>query len=234
MAKISRREKRAKSVEILPEQPVIECKQTKPLKPLTLNQKAYMASIRANIVTFAIGSAGTGKTFIAGAMAADMLRAGEIDALVVTRPGVEAGKDWGALPGELKDKFAPFMEPIVDVLNERLGKSAVEYLIKHERIQFKPLEFMRGKTFSRCFYLLDEAQNTTPTQMKLFLTRIGENCKVVVDGDIQQKDIRGLSGLEDAVKRFGLSDFFGVVEFGIDDCVRSGITREILKGYEHG
>jgi phosphate starvation-inducible PhoH-like protein len=92
---------------------------------------------------------------------------------------------------------------------------------------------MRGKTFSRCFYMLDEAQNTTPAQMKLFLTRIGEGCKVVVDGDIQQTDIRGLSGLQDAVNRFGLSDYMGVVQFGVDDCVRSGIALAVLKGYEN-
>jgi phosphate starvation-inducible PhoH-like protein len=120
LAKLSRREKRAKTVEILPEPSVIECKKAKPLRPITLAQKAYIASIKANIVTFAIGSAGTGKTYIAASMAADLLLAGEIDSLVVTRPGVEAGRDWGALPGELADKFAPFIEPIVDVLNERL------------------------------------------------------------------------------------------------------------------
>ena len=100
-----------------------------------------------------------------------------------------------------------------------------------EPIIRKPLEFMRGMTFSRCFYLLDEAQNTTPEQMKLFLTRIGEDCKVVIDGDLAQKDIRGKSGLSDAIDRFSKSDYMGVDEFGIDDCVRSGIALEILKGY---
>jgi len=209
------------------EEPIIR----KPLVAKTVAQKRYIAHLRANIITFAVGPAGTGKTYVAMAFAAEMLANGEIDSIIVTRPGVEAGRDWGALPGELSEKFAPFMEPIERVLEERLGKGNVGGLKKSGRIQFKPLEFMRGMTFSRCFYLLDEAQNTTPEQMKLFLTRIGEDCKVVIDGDLAQKDIRGKSGLSDAIDRFSKSDYMGVAEFGIDDCVRSGIALEILKGY---
>jgi phosphate starvation-inducible PhoH-like protein len=123
------------------------------------------------------------------------------------------------------------MEPIVDVLNERLGKSFVSYLQKRGGIQFKPLEFMRGKTFENCLYIMDEAQNCTESQMKLFLTRIGEDCIVVVNGDLEQKDIREKSGLLDAMQRLQHVDGVGIVEFDMNDCVRSGMALEILKAY---
>ena len=206
-------------------------KEITPLRAQTAAQDRYLKSIKSNVVTFATGPAGTGKTFVAGAYAAQLLLDGEIEQIIITRPGVEAGKDWGALPGELEDKFAPFMEPFFDVLHKRLGKSQTEYFMKRGVIQAKPLEYMRGKTFENAFVILDEAQNTTPEQMKLFLTRIGENCKVVIDGDIEQKDVRGTSGLKDAIDRLESVPQIGMVEFGIDDIVRSGIVREIIIRY---
>lgn len=209
-----------------------ERREPKPLRPMNDAQYDYIESIRTNVITFALGPAGTGKTYIAAAIAADMLVKGEIDKIIMTRPAVDAGRNWGALPGELAEKYAPFMEPLVDVLNERLGKSHTDYLFKRGSIQAKPLEFMRGKTFSRCFYILDEAQNTTPSQMKLFATRIGEDCKVVIDGDLAQKDINGASGLLDATTRLVDIPKIGIVAFTVDDCVRSGIVKAILRAYD--
>jgi phosphate starvation-inducible PhoH-like protein len=206
-------------------------KNNTPIKALNKTQQKYLNLIRSNCITFAIGSAGTGKTYIAASYAAQMLKEGEIDSIVMTRPNVEAGRGFGYLPGDLGEKFSPYIEPLLDVLQERLGKTYTEYLVKRGLIQFKPLEFMRGKTFSRCFYILDEAQNCTPSQMKLFLTRIGEDCKVVIDGDIAQKDISGMSGLQDAVNRLQDVEQIGIVEFTVDDVVRSGMCKEILLRY---
>jgi len=209
-------------------------KTIKPLKAINKVQQNYINSIRANTITFAIGCAGTGKTYIAAAYAAELLKEGEIDTIIMTRPNVEAGRGFGYLPGELHEKYAPYMEPLLDVLQERLGKSYTELLLKRGQIQFKPLEFMRGKTFSRCFYILDEAQNTTPSQMKLFLTRIGEDTRVVIDGDfLGQKDINGISGLQDAVDRLHDVEKIGVVEFTVNDVVRSGMCKEILLRYNN-
>lgn len=160
-----------------------------------------------------------------------MLVEGSIDKVVITRPGVEAGEKFGFLPGELKDKYQPFIEPFLEVLRERMGKSFVEYLLKTGKIQAAPLAFMRGSTFKRSLVIFDEAQNSTPVQMKLFLTRIGEGSKVIVDGDIEQKDILGQSGLTDAIHRLKNVPNIGLVEFDIEDCVRSGICRDILFAY---
>lgn len=203
-----------------------------PIKPKTEAQKRYLNAIRISDLTFGIGPAGTGKTFIAVCEAADMLRNGDIEKLIVTRPAVEAGESLGFLPGEMDEKFDPYFAPVKEILIRRLGAGQTEYFIKSGKIEAKPLAFMRGTTFQNAFVLLDEAQNTTPTQMKLFLTRIGEHTKVVVDGDINQKDIKGTSGLEDAVDRFGGRRWCSLVQFGHDDIVRSGIAKEIVLGYE--
>jgi len=168
---------------------------------------------------------------VAGGYAAELLKDGEIEKIIITRPGVEAGESFGFLPGELEEKYAPYIEPFLDVLNERLGKSQVAYFRSHGRIVASPLCFMRGKTFKDCVVILDEAQNATPTQMKLFLTRIGQNCKVIVDGDITQKDILGKSGLEDAIKRLRRVPGVRVVNFEVEDIVRHGIVRDIIEAY---
>lgn len=206
-------------------------KEIKPFIPWGAKQKEYTNSIHTNTITFGIGSSGTGKTYVVGAIAAEMLRDGLIDRIIITRPTVEAGEKLGALPGELMDKFKPFIDPFLDVLNERLGKSQVGMFMKNGKIQAKPMSFMRGTNHKDAFVILDEAQNATPTQMELFLTRTGENCKVVVDGDIKQKDIYGTSGLFDAVSKLQNINGVGVVEFEIADCVRSGICKEILRAY---
>jgi phosphate starvation-inducible PhoH-like protein len=204
-----------------------------PLEARTPAQKRYIDAIRRHCLTFGIGPAGTGKSYCAGALAAQALEAGQIDRIILTRPAVEAGEQLGFLPGDLEQKFAPYIDGFRDILNARLGAGTVDYCLRHGRIQASPLAYMRGKTFDeRTFVVLDEAQNTTPAQMKLFLTRIGEGSKVVVNGDIRQSDIRGRNGLEDAIDRLrGLPNVF-VHRFERDDIVRSGLVREIIDRYE--
>lgn len=235
-ARIERRRSRRNyfdlSAENASSKPFYEKKQIAPLRALTEAQGHYLTAIDSNIITIGIGPAGTGKTYLAGAYAADLLRNGDIEKIIITRPLVEAGEKIGTLPGELDDKYKPFIEPFIDVLEERLGKSQVKYFMSHGQIVASPMSFMRGKSFKNCLVILDEAQNATPVQMKLFLTRIGENCKVIVDGDIEQKDIYGKSGLLDAVERLNKVPAVRVVRFGIEDIVRSGIVRDIIEAYQ--
>lgn len=206
-------------------------KEVAPLRPLTKAQDKYLQSIEKNTITFAIGPAGTGKTYVAGSYAANQLKEGLIEKIIITRPAVEAGESFGFLPGELEEKYAPFIEPFRDVLNERLGKSQVDYFLSHGKIVASPLSFMRGKTFKDCIVILDEAQNTTPEQMKMFLTRIGENCKIIVDGDLEQTDINGKNGLQDAIRRLECISTIGLVEFSLNDIVRHGLIKEIIRAY---
>lgn len=195
------------------------------------NQKRYINAIKNFTLTFATGPAGTGKTFIAASLAAAAFEAGTVDQIILTRPAVEAGENLGFLPGEIEEKFGPYMQPFLDVLNRRLGKSHVENLIKNERILAVPLAYMRGRTFRDAFVILDEAQNTSPVQMKMFLTRIGENCKVVVNGDTDQQDIPGVSGLPDAIRRCSWIPSVKTVEFTRNDIVRSGLVQDIVSSY---
>ena len=209
----------------------IERRVLEPIQALTKAQGAYITAILENVITFGIGPAGTGKSYVVAGLAADMLREKKIDRIILSRPGVEAGEKFGFIPGELEEKYAPYIEPFRDIFNERLGRSQVDYLIKHKRICAMPLAFMRGRTFKNCWAILDEAQNTTPGQMKLFLTRIGDNCKVIIDGDIEQKDITTQSGLSDAVNKLKDTRKVGIVEFTVEDVVRSGIVKDILRAY---
>eukprot|EP01026_Neomeris_dumetosa_P059511 TRINITY_DN55607_c0_g1_i1.p1 TRINITY_DN55607_c0_g1~~TRINITY_DN55607_c0_g1_i1.p1 ORF type:complete len:309 (-),score=13.74 TRINITY_DN55607_c0_g1_i1:95-1021(-) len=204
-----------------------------PLKPRTAAQKRYINAIKNNMLTFGIGPAGTGKSYCAGALAADALESGTYERIILTRPAVEAGEHLGFLPGDLDEKFAAYIDAFRDILNERLGAGTVNYCLRHGRIVAAPLAYMRGKTFKQdTFVILDEAQNTTPEQMKMFLTRIGESCKVVVNGDIRQSDIRGRNGLADAIER--VADLPGVYvhEFERHDIVRSGLVRDLMDRYE--
>ena len=205
-----------------------------PLKALNSAQQKYINAIKNNCLTFGLGPAGTGKSYCAGALAAQALESGRIERIIFTRPAVEAGENLGFLPGKLEEKFAVYIDAFRDILNERLGKGVVEYCLRHGRIVGAPLAYMRGKTFNAStFVILDEAQNVTPTQMKMFLTRIGEDCKVVVNGDTRQSDIRGPSGLEDAVERLrGLPGVY-VHTFDKADSVRSGLVRQVLDRYEN-
>lgn len=196
-------------------------------------QKKYISAINNNCLTFGIGPAGTGKSYCAGALAAEALEDGRIERIILTRPAVEAGEQLGFLPGDVDDKFSVYIDAFREILNERLGAGAVDYNLRHGRIVAAPLAYMRGKTFSAdTFVILDEAQNTTIEQMKMFLTRIGEDCKVVVNGDIRQSDIRCPNGLADAVERLkGLHSVY-VHQFERDDIVRSGLVRALIDRYE--
>ncbi|MDP9155286.1 MAG: PhoH family protein [Pseudomonadota bacterium] len=196
-------------------------------------QGRYIAAIKQRgSVTFGMGAAGTGKTYIAGALAAEALQGRAIDRIIITRPAVDAGESMGFLPGELEEKYEPYIAAFRAVLEERLGRGAIEMFLKNGRIEAVPLGYMRGRTFKDAFVVMDEAQNATPEQMKLFLTRIGENCTVVVNGDETQVDIPGPCGLTDAVKRVGHIPCVKVVRFGSRDVVRSGFVQEVVEAYQ--
>jgi phosphate starvation-inducible PhoH-like protein len=205
-----------------------------PLSARTPAQQRYINAIKNNCLTFGIGPAGTGKSYCAGALAAEALESGRIERIILTRPAVEAGEQLGFLPGELEDKYAVYIDAFRDILNERLGRGVVDYCLRHGRIVGAPLAYMRGKTFgNNTFVILDEAQNTTPAQMKMFLTRIGEDSRVVINGDIRQSDIRGPNGLEDAIARVRGLPGVHVHSFERSDIVRSGLVRNILDRYDN-
>jgi phosphate starvation-inducible PhoH-like protein len=208
-------------------------KTIKPLEAKTEAQGHYMIAIEGNQLTFGVGPAGTGKTYICTRIGAQLLKDKKIKRLIVTRPAVEAGGGLGFLPGTIHEKFAPYFAPFRAVLDEVFGASHVDYLIKDGQIEIQPLEYIRGLTFDNCFVILDEAQNTTPGQMKLFLSRIGEYSNVVVNGDISQQDIEGMSGLQDAMDRLEGLNSVEICEFDEDDIVRSGLCKEIIKRYRN-
>ncbi len=203
------------------------------LQAQTLAQENYISAMRQHCLTLGLGPAGTGKSYCAAALAAEALESGKIERIILTRPAVEAGEQLGFLPGTVDEKFAVYIDAFRDILNQRLGAGTVNYCIRHGRIVAAPLAFMRGKTFDEStFVILDEAQNTTPAQMKMFLTRIGEDCKVVINGDICQSDIRGANGLSDAVDKLkGLPGVY-IHHFGYEDIVRSGLVKSIIERYE--
>jgi len=197
-----------------------------------------MVQIQSKDLIFCKGPAGTGKTFVAAAMAAEAMTAKTIEKIIITRPAVPAEEEYGFFPGELQEKIAPWAKPVVNILEKRLGSGAVEYFLKCGKIEIAPLGMLRGDTFEDAFIIFDEAQNATPNQMKLFLTRIGENVKVIVDGDpFEQNDLRDgrgkqlASGFDDAWARMQGHPQIGFIEFTIDDVVRSGLCRDILTRY---
>ena len=202
-----------------------------PIKAKNFAQSQYLEALRHNQITFAVGPAGTGKSYIATAYAAEQLYYKKIDKIIITRPAVEAEESLGFLPGELDEKYAPYLLPVKEILDQLLGKAFVEYCLKSGAIEAVPIAYMRGRTFDNAICIIDEAQNCTPNQMKLILSRIGENCKYIVDGDISQKDIKGTSGLEDAINR--LSGIQGVesCHFLNADIVRSGMCKKIIQAY---
>jgi phosphate starvation-inducible PhoH-like protein len=202
-----------------------------PVKARTDAQSRYIASIKGKVITFATGPAGTGKTWVCASLAADALREKQIEKIIVTRPAVEAGESLGFLPGEMEEKFAHYLVPFKEVLIERLGTGAYEYHVRMGNIEGAPLAYMRGRTFRNAIVILDEAQNTTPEQMKMFLTRIGEGSRLIINGDTEQVDIRGKSGLADAVERVTWIPTVGHVRFAQADVVRHGVIQEILQSY---
>lgn len=210
----------------------IPAKAAPPLQAKTQSQAQYISAIKSHKLTFGTGPAGTGKSYVAGAIAAEELEARRIEKIIITRPAVEAGENMGFLPGDLHEKFDPYFDAFRDCLNERLGKGAVECGLKNDRIVVSPLAYLRGKTFNDAFVVLDEAQNCTAAQLKMFLTRIGENCRVVVNGDIRQSDIGNQSGLQDAINRLGHLSAVYVHTFKHEDIVRSGLVKDIIACYE--
>jgi phosphate starvation-inducible PhoH-like protein len=202
-----------------------------PLVPRTTNQGHYIADIDRCDLVFGLGDAGTGKTYVATRKACEALKSRQVEKIIVTRPMVSAEEDMGYLPGDTEDKFAPYFAPIREILDKALGVSHVDNLIRLKKIEVAPLAFLRGHTFENAFVIFDEAQNTTPNQMKLFLTRIGEGTKAIVCGDLGQVDVLGHSGLADAVDRFAALPEAGVTRFGPEDVTRSGLARKIVEGY---
>jgi phosphate starvation-inducible PhoH-like protein len=204
------------------------------IEPLNQKQREYDISMRVNTLTFGIGPAGTGKTWLAAARAAEELRDGVVERLIITRPALEAGEELGFLPGELEEKYGPYFRPVRDALVEVLGAGAVDYHLKAGTIEARPLAYMRGATFKFARVLLDEAQNTTASQMKMFLTRLGEGSKIVVNGDPAQSDLpKGVqSGLTDSMDRLiGRVPSSAAIFFERTDIVRSGFVQDVLDAY---
>jgi phosphate starvation-inducible PhoH-like protein len=203
------------------------------VRPKTAGQKRYVDAIRENIVTFGIGPAGTGKSWLAVAMAVQALHARQVQRIILTRPAVEAGERLGFLPGDLMAKIDPYLRPLYDALYDMVDTEAALKLIERQTIEVAPLAFMRGRTLNNSFIILDEAQNTTPEQMKMFLTRIGFGSKVVVTGDDSQVDIPGgRSGLVGLEKKLSGIDSLGFVHFDTSDVVRHKIVADIVAAYE--
>jgi phosphate starvation-inducible protein PhoH and related proteins len=203
------------------------------IAPKTINQKRYIDAVRSSTVTFGVGPAGTGKTFLAVAMAAAALSRHEVNRIILTRPAVEAGERLGFLPGDLMAKVDPYLRPLFDALHDMLDPEKVSQHIERGVIEIAPLAFMRGRTLNDSFVILDEAQNTTPEQMQMFLTRLGFNSKMVVTGDVTQTDLKGgqRSGLVDVDELLrGIPDI-EFVAFGSEDVVRHKLVARIVSAY---
>lgn len=204
----------------------------KEVQPLNFIQGEYLDAIKHNDVIFGIGSAGTGKTFIAANYAASQLFHRKISKVILTRPNVETGRGLGFLPGTLEEKYAPYLLPFDAIFTKALGKGFYEYALKNKDIEPTPLGFLRGTTFDNCIVLVDEAQNCTKEEMKMLLSRIGKDCKMIFSGDTEQSDIPD-SGLEDAVNRLEGISGIEVIEFIDDDIVRSAMCKKIIQAYRN-
>lgn len=206
----------------------------RPVKPKTLGQKHYVDAIEKNTITFGIGPAGTGKTYLAVAMAVRAFKAHEIDRIILTRPAVEAGEKLGFLPGDLQNKVDPYLRPLYDALFDMLGAETYQKCLERGTIEVAPLAYMRGRTLDDSFIILDEAQNTTHEQMKMFLTRLGMNSKAVITGDITQVDLpdRKQSGLLEATRILKGIEDLGVIMLNNRDVVRHKMVQRIVQAYE--
>lgn len=206
----------------------------KPVKPKTLGQKNYCSQIAKNTITIGVGPAGTGKTYLAVAMAVTAFRSQQVNRIVLTRPAVEAGEKLGFLPGDLQQKVDPYLRPLYDALFDMLGAETYQKYVERGNIEVAPLAYMRGRTLDDSFIILDEAQNTTPEQMKMFLTRLGFGSKMVITGDITQIDLPDgrRSGLKDAMRILRNVDDIAQVRFSEKDVVRHRLVQDIIKAYE--
>ncbi len=206
----------------------------KPVKPKTLGQKKYVDAIRKNTIVFGIGPAGTGKTYLAMAMAIEAFKNNEVNRIILTRPAIEAGENLGFLPGDLQSKVDPYLRPLYDALYQIMGADSFLHNSEKGLIEVAPLAYMRGRTLDNSFIILDEAQNTTPAQMKMFLTRIGFGSKIVITGDLTQKDLpkNTVSGLETAVKILDGIEDISVIRLTNHDVVRHPLVQKIVQAYE--
>jgi phosphate starvation-inducible protein PhoH and related proteins len=206
----------------------------KTVYPKTANQSLYVENLLTKDMAFGLGPAGTGKTFLAIGAAVQMLQAGRVDKIILTRPAVEAGEKLGYLPGDMKDKVDPFMQPLYDALNEFMTGKEVGKLIEEKVVEISPLAYMRGRTLKNSFVILDEAQNTTTMQMKMFLTRMGEGSRMVITGDPRQVDLpKGVqSGLADAAQKLTGIDAIGISHLSGKDVVRHPLVAAIIEAYE--
>lgn len=206
----------------------------KPVKPKTLGQKAYVDAIRRKMIVFGMGPAGTGKTYLAMAMAITAFKNEEVGRIILTRPAIEAGEKLGFLPGDLQSKVDPYLRPLYDALYQIMGSESFQKNMEKGLIEVAPLAYMRGRTLDNAFIILDEAQNTTPAQMKMFLTRIGFGSKAVITGDATQKDLApgAPSGLDIALRVLRGVEEIGICELTSLDVVRHPVVQKIVKAYE--
>ncbi|HHS2615026.1 TPA: PhoH family protein [Streptococcus agalactiae] len=215
------------------EEEIIKDSYGKPIRVKTLGQKIYVDSVKNHDVVFGIGPAGTGKTFLAVTLAVTALKRGQVKRIILTRPVVEAGESLGFLPGDLKEKVDPYLRPVYDALYQILGKEQTSRLMEREIIEIAPLAYMRGRTLDDAFVILDEAQNTTIMQMKMFLTRLGFNSKMIVNGDVSQIDLpkNVKSGLIDAVEKLRNIKKIDFIHLSAKDVVRHPVVAEIINAY---
>ncbi len=207
-------------------------RQQPPIKPLNATQSDYLEALASGPQTVVLGPAGTGKTWIAATYAADLYRERRIGKIILTRPNVPGGRGLGFLPGTLEEKFGPWAAPLIEAIKERIGVAAYEIALKNGDIEMVPFEIMRGRSWKDCFVLLDEAQNATPHEMKLFLTRIGEDCRVVINGDVSQCDLREASGLATVIHLIKSNMMpVPIIEFTQADIVRSGICAMWVRAF---
>ena len=206
----------------------------KPIKPKTLGQKLYIDEIRKKMIVFGIGPAGTGKTYLAMAMAISAFKNNEVSRIILTRPAIEAGEKLGFLPGDLQSKIDPYLRPLYDALYQIMGAESFLHNSEKGLIEVAPLAYMRGRTLDNAYIILDEAQNTTPAQMKMFLTRIGFGSKVIITGDLTQKDLPKdvTSGLDVALKVLSGIDDIGIVKLSSKDVVRHPLVQKIVDAYD--
>lgn len=216
------------------EDTIIVTKKGKPIQPKTLGQKRYLELIKSNDITFGIGPAGTGKTYLAVAMAVKAFKRDEVSRIVLTRPAVEAGESLGFLPGDLKEKVDPYLTPLYDALFDMFGPEKFAKYLERGFIEVAPLAFMRGRTLDNAFIILDEAQNTTPEQMKMFLTRLGFGSKAVITGDLTQTDLpnKKQSGLLQATKILKDVEGIGSITLSDKDVVRHELVQRIIRAYD--
>ena len=209
--------------------------QGRPIRPKTLGQKQYVELIRKNMIVFGIGPAGTGKTYLAMAMAVTAFKSDEVSRIILTRPAIEAGEKLGFLPGDMQSKVDPYLRPLYDALYQIMGPDSFAKNMERGLIEVAPLAYMRGRTLDNAFIILDEAQNTTPAQMKMFLTRIGFGSKVIVTGDASQKDlpVDSVSGLDIASRILKKIDGIGFCQLTSRDVVRHPLVQKIVQAYDN-